>query len=95
MNLRCTSFAPMSGKSLQGFASVKIEDIGLEIRDIGLHSLDGVEWVTLPRKLFSKNGSKSYFHYCAFPDPRDRKQFGRLALAVIKDWCQREGIELC
>ena len=95
MLLRCVSYTPMQGQTLKGFAALKFLETGLELRDIGLHEgEDGQQWITLPRKAFNKNGQRTFFHYVAFPDIRDRKTFERLALEAIRDFMgQRVGCE--
>jgi len=86
VNVRCVDFTPREGKTLKGFAALKFMDLGLELRDIGLHESDGERWVTMPRKAFYKNGERTFFHYAAFPDNRDRQNFQRLALRAILEF---------
>jgi hypothetical protein len=94
VNIRCVEYTPMTGQTLKGFAAFKFLDFGLEIRDVAHHEDHGKQWITMPRKAFQKNGERSFFHYAAFTDKRDREDFQRFALKAIENFLgRREGFK--
>jgi hypothetical protein len=48
--IEVTSFKPFQKSSLQGFAVIRMTNIGLEVRDVTLHQKNGKRWLQLPSK---------------------------------------------
>ena len=67
--------------TLQGFLTVLLSDVGLEIKDIALHRKDGRSWLQLPAKPYTKpDGSLGWSYILTFIDKNHFQRFQEVAL---------------
>jgi hypothetical protein len=83
MALEIISFKPFVKNTLQGFATVRMSNIGLEIRDVCLHQKDGKRWLQLPSKAYKKNGKTAWSYILDFYDKTRGEQFQKSALEAL------------
>lgn len=82
MNIEIISFDPYSGKTMQGFLSVRFTGAGLEIRDIAVHQKNGKQWLQLPAKPYrKKDGGKGWSYILNF---HKKEQYNKFQEATLK-----------
>lgn len=70
--------------TLQGFLTVLLSDVGLEIKDIALHRKDGRSWLQLPAKPYAKpDGSQGWSYFLTFIDKNHFQRFQEVALKKL------------
>jgi hypothetical protein len=57
MKITCRSFRAFRRNSLLGFAEVTIEELGLVIKDVALHTKNGSRWAQPPAKPQMRDGA--------------------------------------
>ena len=77
--------------SLQGFATIRMTSIGLEIRDICLHQKDGKRWIQLPSKAYEKDGKTLWSYILDFYDKARAEQFQKAALDALEQFLAKGG----
>jgi hypothetical protein len=90
MAIEITSFKPFVKNTLQGFATIRLTAIGLEIRDVTLHTKGGKRWIQLPSKAYDKDGKTLWTAIVDFYDKTRAEQFQKSALDAL-DRFQGEG----
>lgn len=84
MNVEVKAFKEFEKNTLQGFATLFLPAVGLQIKDCTIHMKDGKRWVSLPAKPYQKeDGSQSYAYIVSFPDRNDYGTFQEQALRAI------------
>ena len=91
MAVEVTSFKPFQKNTLQGFATLRLTNIGLEIRDVCLHEKSGKRWVQLPSKSYQKDGKQLWTYVLDFYDKSRAAQFQNAALSAIDRFNQEGG----
>ncbi len=91
MAIKITTFRPLVKNSLRGFATIRMTNIGLEIRDIGLHEKNSKRWLAMPAKPYEKDGKPAYAHILDFYDKGRADQFQEAALAALDDFLKKNG----
>ena len=82
MNIEIISFDSYSGKTMQGFLSVRFTETGLEIRDIAVHQKNGKQWLQLPAKPYKKkDGGKGWSYILNF---HKKEQYNKFQEATLK-----------
>jgi hypothetical protein len=69
--------------TLQGFVTIRMTRIGLEIRHIAMHEKPGNRWIQLPSKPYEKNGQTSWAYILDFYDKSKGEQFQRAVPAAF------------
>jgi len=69
------SFRAYKKNTLQGFVTVKLTTIGLEIRDITVHEKNDSRWIGLPAKPYEKDGKTQYSYIVNFYDKNAGDKF--------------------
>jgi hypothetical protein len=88
--IEIAEFRVHSKNTLQGFVTVRLTNIGLEIRDLALHEKNGDRWFQLPAKPYEKpDGSKGWNYIVSFYQKSTYRQFQEVALKAL-DSFQRE-----
>lgn len=90
MAIQVVRFQSFQKNTLQGFLSLRMSNIGLEIRDLALHEKDGKRWVQMPAKPYERDGKVSWSSVLDFFDKARAAQFQRAVLAALDEF-QREG----
>ncbi len=83
MAIEIVSFRPFPKNTLQGFATLRLTNIGLEIRDICLHEKNGKRWLAMPAKPYEKDGKTVYAYIIDFYDKGRSDQFQAVALKAL------------
>jgi hypothetical protein len=87
----CDDWKALHRNTLLGFASIKIPELHLSIRDIAIHQKNGHRWAQLPAKPQIKDGAVVkdstgrvvYFPMLAF----DSREVANAFSAAVVDWC--------
>lgn len=83
MAIEIVKFRKFEKNTLQGFLTILMTGIGLEIRDCTIHQKDGKKWIGLPAKPYEKDdGTTGYSYIIKFVD-KDR--YFQFQDAVIKE----------
>ena len=91
MAIQISDFRPYEKNTLQGFLTVLLSDMGLEIKDIALHRKDGKRWLQLPAKLYRKpDGSQGWSYIVSFNTKKDFKLFQEVTLTKLDTFRQGE-----
>jgi hypothetical protein len=84
-SIRVTGFTPHSNNTLHGYVTVEIEDLDIEISNIGIHKKGASEWITLPSiPQIKDDGSRNWFQTMGFFDKRDFQAFEKKVLEAHK-----------
>jgi hypothetical protein len=83
MNIRLTEYTPAQGRTLQALLRVVLVDVGIEIRDIGLHESDGKRWVVMPRRKIVSQGDYRFLTFVLFQDQKDFQIFSQHVLDAV------------
>ena len=69
MAIEIVSFRQYQKNTLQGFLTVRMTNVGLEIRDITLHEKEGKRCLGLPAKPYTdRDGKDTYAYIVCFYD---------------------------
>lgn len=72
--------------TLQAFLSVRMSQVGLEIRDISLHRKDGKQWLTMPSRPFRDSERNRKYAFILDWFNKDRKaQFETEVLRLLQE----------
>lgn len=84
MAIEVQSFRSYQKNTLRGFATIRLNNIGLEIRDVCLHQKGDKRWIQLPSKPYQKpDGKQSWSYILNFYDKSRAEQFQKLALDAL------------
>jgi len=84
-SIRVTGFTPHFNNTLKGYVAIEIEDLDLEISNIGIHKKGSSEWITLPSiPQIKEDGSRNWFSTMSFFDKRDFQAFEKKVLEAHK-----------
>ena len=92
-SIECEEFKPFAKNTLRGFATIKIPDIRLRIKDVALHRKGESQWAALPAKpqikdgkaVTNAEGKAQYVHILEFTDRATSDAFSRAVVdAVLK-----------
>jgi len=87
MRIEVTDFRPYRKNTLQGFLTILLPSVGLEIRDLGLHEKNGKRWLQLPAKPYTKpDGGQGWSYIVSFPEKNRYNQFQDVALKALDDY---------
>ncbi|MBN1843080.1 MAG: hypothetical protein JW883_12480 [Deltaproteobacteria bacterium] len=92
MAIEITDFRTYQKNSLQGFLTLRMTSVGLEIRDIALHQKNGKHWLQLPAKPYKKpDGSQGWAYILAFYDKHTFKKFQEVTLKALDAFQRQAG----
>ena len=89
MSIEIVSYRKYEKNTLQGFLSIRMTNIGLEIRDLCIHQKNGKRWVSLPSKPVppKPDGTKSgYVAVLDFYDKTYLAKFQSATLMALDSW---------
>jgi len=87
MAIECIDYREHISGALQGFATIWVPKMGLEIQGISLFSKEGRRWVSMPSKEYTnKEGEKKYSPIVSFRDKKHHSLFGEACLEAIDKW---------
>jgi hypothetical protein len=93
LSIECEDFRPLARNTLRGFATIKIKEARLKIRDVAVHHKNSSTWAALPAKPQIKNGAvvtnadgkAQYVNILEFDDRKVSDAFSRAVVdAVLK-----------
>ncbi|MGO9530566.1 MAG: hypothetical protein ACLP3B_05230 [Syntrophobacteraceae bacterium] len=83
MSVLITSYKPYQKNTLQGFATIRLTNIGFEIRDVTIHQKNGSRWIQLPAKLVQRPADQGGDHWFAIVDFYDKARKDQFQAAVL------------
>lgn len=90
MAIQIQDFRPFKKNTLQGFVTIRLTNIGLEIRDCPVHESAGKRWIQMPSKPYQKkDGEQTFAFILDFYDKPKGKQFQELALEALDAFRER------
>jgi len=94
MGIEIIKFRKFEKNTLRGFFTVKMTNIGAEIRDCTLHQKDKDLWIGLPAKPYEKeDGTTAYSYIVKFYDKAKWQQFQEATLAALDEILKVENHE--
>ncbi len=92
MALEIFNFRPHEKNTLRGFLTVRLTNVGLEIRDIALHKKNGKRWLQLPAKPYTKpDGGQGWSYILAFYEKKHFKRFQEVTLTALDAYQRQAG----
>ena len=89
MSIEIVSYRKYEKNTLQGFLSIRMTGIRLEIRDLCIHQKNGKRWLSLPAKpVPSKeiNAKPGYVSILDFYDKTYLAKFQTVTLMALDSW---------
>jgi hypothetical protein len=91
MKIVCREFLLLHRNTLQGFAEITIQDIGLTIKDVAIHDKNGSRWAQPPARaqvragavVTDDNGKVQYFPIIEFTSREARDEFSKGVIAAV------------
>ena len=91
MGIEITKFRKYEKNTLQGFMSILMTGIGLEIRDCTVHQKDGKKWIGLPSRPYEKeDGTTGYSYIVKFVDKDKYFQFQESVIKELDKYLSKE-----
>ena len=85
MAIEIVDFRPMDKNTLRGFVTIRMTQIGLEIRDVALHEKNGQRWIQLPSRPYTgRDGTTKYSYILDFYDKPMRDRFTAAVLKALE-----------
>jgi hypothetical protein len=86
MGLEITKFRAVDKNTLRGFLSVRMGNMGLEIRDIAVHEKNGSRWLQMPSRPYTDNqGATKYAFILDWFDTDKKAQFEAEVFRLMKE----------
>jgi hypothetical protein len=86
VGLEITKFRQVHKNTLRGFLSVRLSQVGLEIRDVSLHEKNGKQWLAMPSRPYEDSeGNRKYAFILEWFDSERKAQFESAVLALLKE----------
>jgi hypothetical protein len=91
MKIVCREFLPLRRSTLQGFAEITIQDIGLTIKDVAVHDRSGSRWAQPSARpqvrgaalVTDDRGKVQYFPIIEFTSREAREEFSKGVIAAV------------
>ena len=84
MALEIVTFKSYQKNTLKGFFTVRLTQIGLELKDSSLHEKNGKRWIALPAKPYKKDDdSQGWSYIVKFYDKARGEQFEKAVLEAL------------
>ena len=91
MSIEITKFRKFEKNTLIGFFTVRLSNIGLEIRDCSLHRKDGKKWIGLPSKPYKdSDGNEKYSYIVKFYEKDKWDTFQKAVLQELDKYLSKE-----
>jgi DNA-binding cell septation regulator SpoVG len=85
MGIEITKFRECHKNTLRAFLSVRMSQVGLEIRDISLHEKNGKQWLAMPSRPYKDSeGNQKYSFILDWFDSMKKTQFEAEILRLVK-----------
>jgi len=95
LNLTCEDFRPLERGTLQGFATIRIAEMCLTIRDIAVHKKGERAWAQLPAKpqlnsnrelVKDQDGKVQYVPFFRWDSPQVSDAFSAAVLRAVNSY---------
>ena len=84
MAIEIIKFRSYQKNTLRGFLTIRLTNIGLEIRDMTVHEKNGKRWVALPAKPYEKeSGGQGWSYIVTFYDKARGEQFQKACIKAF------------
>jgi hypothetical protein len=91
LTIECCEFRPVERNSLKGFATIKIKELQLTVKDVALHESHGRMWASLPAKpqikdgkiITDESGKVQYSPIFEFDNRDVREAFSRAVIVAV------------
>lgn len=85
MLIEIVDFKPYVKNTFQGFLTIRLTSVGLEIRDVALHQRNGKQWLQLPAKPYRKSGGgQGWSYFLSFYKKETFNKFQDVALKALQ-----------
>jgi hypothetical protein len=89
-SIECEEFKPVVRNTLRGFATIKVPDIRMRVKDVAIHVKNGSQWAALPAKpqirdgqVITKDGKAQYVPILEFTDRNTGDAFSRAVIDAV------------
>ncbi len=84
MPIEVVSFRKYNKNTLQGYATIRLTSIGLEIRDCTVHEKNGSRWISLPSRPYEdEKGNQKWAYIIKFYDKDRWEQFQKTTVKAL------------
>jgi hypothetical protein len=91
MGIEMVNFRKYEKNSLQGFLTIRLTGVSLEIRDIALHQKDMSRWLQMPSRPYEKDGEQKWAYVIRFYDKERWEKFQKLVLEALDAFLVTKG----
>lgn len=92
MGIQIIDFRSNKKNTLQGFLTIRMTSVGLEIRDIALHQKNGNQWLQLPAKPYKKpDGGQGWSYILSFYNKETFKKFQDVTFKALDAFKRQAG----
>ena len=89
MAIEVTSFRPLVKNSLRGFLTLRLTNVGMEIRDASLNEKENRRWIGLPARSYQADGKTRWTAIIDFFDKPKGEVFQKAALAALDQFMKK------
>jgi hypothetical protein len=84
MAIEIIEFREHQKNTLQGFLTIRMTNVGREIRDLALHQQNGRRWIQLPSKPYQKpDGTQGWAYILHFYEKPQYESFQKVTLEAL------------
>ncbi len=90
LTIECEEFKPFLKNTLRGFATIKIAEMRLRIKDVAVHVKNGSRWAAMPAKpqikdgaVVTKEGKAQYQNILEFADRPTSDAFSEAVINAV------------
>ena len=84
--IKVISYLPVKKGTCIGFITVRLTQIGLEIRDCVIHQKNNSRWIQLPAKPYKQDGETKWNYIIKFYMQDKANQFQQLTLKAFDEY---------
>lgn len=89
--IKVISFRPLVKNTLRGFVTLKLTNVGLEIKDCVLHEKEGKRWINFPARPYEdEKGNRQWVPVLKIDEDKNRL-FQREAVAALNAFLAQAG----
>ncbi|MCD6516442.1 MAG: septation protein SpoVG family protein [Candidatus Aminicenantes bacterium] len=92
--IKILEFKERQQNTLQGFVTIQMTNIGLEIRNITVHQKNDSRWIGMPAKPYEKDGKTQYSYIVHFYDKEMGDKFKDAVLQALDEYRRQDNDSL-
>lgn len=92
MTIEVTKYKAVDKGAVMASIDIYIQAWDLEIRDIVLFRKDARKWVSMPSRMYEKDGEKKYFQYVRFRDKEKSDKFNHAVMKAVDEYCAKNSM---